>query len=410
MLIREKVRQAQALLNEAGIDCWLTFTRESEINGDPALPFLNDADVTWHSAFIICADGRAKAVVGQYDRQTVLDTGAYDEVIGFVTGIREPLQQVMRRLDPKRIAVNYSEDSEICDGLTHGMYLTLHGLLAGIGMAERLVSAEAIVSALRERKTEGELARIRAAVLQASEILQAAGSFIRPGVSESEIAAWMQNKVRERGLELAWARRTCPSVFTGPDTAGAHYAPGSRRVEAGHLVNIDFGVRVEDYCSDLQRTYYVLGPGERTAPDEVARGLATITSSIARAQEAIKPGVQGQAVDAIARAIVTAAGYEPFPHGLGHQVGRFAHDGTALLGPAWEKYAGKPFRPLASGMVFTIEPRLTVPGHGIVTIEEMVQVTADGCEWLSTPQQELILIPGEAGKPLKKKSISRKGK
>jgi Xaa-Pro aminopeptidase len=105
--------------------------------------------------------------------------------------------------------------------------------------------------------------------------------------------------------------------------------------------------------------------------------------------------VQGVQVDAVARDLICAAGYAPFPHGLGHQVGRFPHDGTALLGPAWEKYAGKPFRPLAAGMVFTIEPRLTVPGHGIVSIEEMVHVTADGCEWLSTPQRGPVLAPGK---------------
>jgi Xaa-Pro aminopeptidase len=390
MLVQEKVRQAKAILAETGIPCWLTFTRESGINGDPVLPFLNSADVTWHSAFIICADGRAVAVVGQYDRETVLATGAYDEVIGFVTGIREPFQEVMRRLDPAEIAVNFSEGSEICDGLTHGMYLTLRGLLEEIGMAGRLVSAEAIVSALRERKTEGELTNIREAVRQASEILQAVGGFIRPGVSEQEIAGCMQGEVRQRGLELAWGRDTCPSVFSGPDTAGAHFAPGARRVEPGHLVNIDFGVRVDHYCSDLQRTFYVPRAGEKDLPPAVARGFATIIEAIRRAKEAIRPGVQGVQVDAVAREIVTAAGFEPFPHGLGHQVGRFPHDGTALLGPAWEKYAGKPFRPLAPDMVFTIEPRLTVPGHGIVSIEEMVRVTADGCEWLSSPQREAL--------------------
>jgi Xaa-Pro aminopeptidase len=393
MLVQEKVQQAKALLAEAGIACWLTFTRESIINGDPALPFLNGADVTWHSAFIICADGRALAIVGQYDRETTRSTGAYDEVIGFVTGIREPFQEVMRRLDPPQIAVNYSEGSEVCDGLTHGMYLILRGLLDEIGMSGRLVSAEAIVSALRERKTESELARIREAVRQASEILQAVGGFIAPGVSEREIAGWMHDEVRRRGLELAWARETCPSVFSGPDTAEAHFAPGSRRVEPGHLVNIDFGVRVDDYCSDLQRTFYVPRPGEKDVPREVARGFEVIVRAVARAKEAIRPGVQGVQVDAVAREIVSAAGFEPFPHGLGHQVGRFPHDGTALLGPAWEKYAGKPFRPLAPGMVFTIEPRLTVPGHGLVSIEEMVRVTADGCEWLSLPQKEPILLP-----------------
>jgi Xaa-Pro aminopeptidase len=73
-------------------------------------------------------------------------------------------------------------------------------------------------------------------------------------------------------------------------------------------------------------------------------------------------------------------------------VGRFAHDGTALLGPAWEKYAGKPFYPLEPGMVFTIEPRLPVAGRGIATIEEMVVVTGEGADWLSTPQTEIITL------------------
>ena len=85
-------------------------------------------------------------------------------------------------------------------------------------------------------------------------------------------------------------------------------------------------------------------------------------------------------------------GYEEFPHGLGHQVGRFSHDGTALLGPPWEKYAEKPFKKLEEGMVFTIEPRLTIPERGIATIEEMVVVTSGGAEWLSVPQKEILII------------------
>jgi len=106
----------------------------------------------------------------------------------------------------------------------------------------------------------------------------------------------------------------------------------------------------------------------------------------------MKPGVKGIAVDTVARAIITAEGYEEFPHALGHQVGRFAHDGTALLAPQWEKYGRKPFVLLEEGMVFTIEPRLTVPGHGVVTIEEMVVVTKDGAEYLSRAQTQLRYI------------------
>jgi Xaa-Pro aminopeptidase len=106
----------------------------------------------------------------------------------------------------------------------------------------------------------------------------------------------------------------------------------------------------------------------------------------------MKPGAKGVEVDGAARRVIVEAGYQEFPHGLGHQVGRFAHDGTALLGPAWEKYGKKPFQSLEEGMVFTIEPRLTVPGFGVVTIENMVVVRASGAEYLSTPQTELLLL------------------
>ncbi len=155
---------------------------------------------------------------------------------------------------------------------------------------------------------------------------------------------------------------------------------------------MDFGVKVEGYCSDMQRTFYILAPGETSAPGDVMQGFRTIVRAVEGSKAAMKPGVEGRAIDAVARSIVVGAGYAEFPHALGHQVGRFAHDGTALLGPAWEKYAQKPFRKLEEGMVFTIEPRLTVPGRGVVTIEEMVVVTRDGAEWLGRPQKEIVLV------------------
>jgi len=109
MLIKEKVEQAKKLLKEFDVDCWITFVRESQINGDPTLAFLSPADVTWHSAFIISKDGKAHAIVGKYDQKTIEETGAYYEVIGFVEGIKEPFQSYMKTLNPKNIALNFSE-------------------------------------------------------------------------------------------------------------------------------------------------------------------------------------------------------------------------------------------------------------------------------------------------------------
>ena len=391
-LIQEKVAQAVRLLNELHVPCWLTFARETGINGDPVLPFLVQADLTWPSALVITADGGTHAIVGRYDRQMVQDTGAYQIVEGYVEGIKAPLLQLLKALDPPAIAINYSQDSEICDGLTHGMFLTLCEYLAEIGYVERLVSAERLLSALRQRKTPTELGRIQQAVRITESIFDKVGGFITAGRTEREVADFVRAETERAGVTAAWDPATCPAVFTGPDTAEAHYGPTGRPIAPGHVVNMDFGVRADGYCSDLQRTWYVMERGERVPPPEVQRGFETIVRAIEEARREMRPGIVGRDVDATARAIVVGAGYQEFPHALGHQVGRFAHDGTAILGPAWEKYGRKPFQPLEEGMVFTLEPRLTIPERGIATVEEMVVVTATGAEYLSTPQTTLRLV------------------
>ena len=392
MLIREKVAQAVGLLREFDVDCWITFTRESGMNGDPTLAYLLASDVTWHTAIILTKSGKTYAIVGEYDRKSVEDLQAYGEVLSFVKSFREPFQTVMRAAAPSTIAVNFSKESEVCDGITHGMYLTLVDLLAELGLDGGIIQADQLVSALRQRKTPAEIASMRKAIQVTEEIFRSVAPYIRPGRTEREIAAFMKEEAKRHGVPFAWDPAVCPAVFTGPESAGAHYAPTDRPVEVGHVLNMDFGVKVDGYCSDLQRTFYVLAPGESGAPPEVQRGFDTVVDAIERAKRAIRPGVKGVEIDAVARGVITSAGYPEFPHGLGHQVGRFAHDGTALLGPAWEKYASKPFFPLETGMVFTLEPRLPVEGRGIATVEEMVVVTGDGAEWLSTPQKQLLLV------------------
>ena len=392
MLVNEKVKQAKELLKEFDVDCWITFVRESQINGDPTLAFLTTADVTWHSAFIFTKTGKTAAIVGRYDVETIKDLNAYDEVIGFVTGIKEPLQEYLKELNPKQIALNYSEGSEICDGITHGMFTTMQKILKEIKMDDRIVSGEKLVSALRERKSNTEIDNIKEAIKHTEEIFDLVHKFIKPGVTEKEIAQLVKSEIENRKLEYAWEETVCPAVFTGPDTAGAHYAPSDKKVERGHILNMDFGVKVNGYCSDMQRTFYIMKEGETEVPADVQKGFDTIVEAVGQSQQGMKAGIEAKEIDAIARNIVIENGYEEFPHGLGHQVGRFSHDGTALLGPTWEKYAQKPYQKLEAGMVFTIEPRLTVENRGVATIEEMVVVNKIGADWLTNPQKEILIV------------------
>jgi len=391
-MVNEKIDQAIAIMKEQGVDLWLTFVRETTSSPDPVLDLLAGAHVVWPSAFVLTATGKAVAIVGSLDMHGVRDAASRYDVKGYVDSVAGPLLELLEEEQPKRIAINYSANDVMADGLSHGLYLILIDYLKGSPWGERLESSEALVAALRGRKSPAELSRIKSAIRETLDIYDQVTAHVRAGMTEREVAAFITDLMEARGLTPAWSADHCPSVFTGPDTAGAHAGPTGRRIEPGHIMNTDFGVRYEGYVSDLQRTWYFLRPGESEAPAEVQRGFATIHGAIQAAAAALKPGVEGWTIDKVARQYIIDAGYDEFPHALGHQVGRSAHDGAGLLCPVWDRYKNLPFLRVEIGQVYTLEPRLTVPGHGVVTIEEMVVVTETGCEFLSEPQRDLLVV------------------
>jgi Xaa-Pro aminopeptidase len=391
-LVTEKIQQAVSILNEKDIDLWMTFVRESGTMRDPAMEMVVGTNATWQSAFLINRNGDTTAIVGSLEVPNMNMVGTYKNVVGYVQSVKEPLVEYLTKHDPKKIAVNYSINSNLADGLTHGLFLILQKHLEGTPFIERFVSSEEIIASLRGRKSSSEIELMKTAVKHTEEIFEEATKFIAPGKSELEIATFVKERIFERGLGLAWAEDHCPSVFTGPDTAGAHSGPTDRKVKKGHIINMDFGVKYNGYCSDMQRTWYILRDGEDTAPNEVQRGFDVLKTAIQKAKAVIRPGVKGCEVDETARNYITENGYAEYQHGLGHQLGRTAHDGGGGLFPRWERYGNLPFLPIEENQIFTIEPRLFVEGHGIVTMEEEVVVTKDGCEYLTNPQIELILI------------------
>lgn len=391
-ILKEKIEQAINILKELNIDMWLTYVRETETIRDPSLDLILGTNCTWQSAFIITAKGETIAIVGSLDVANIKSKNLFNEVIGYVQGIKEDLIKVLDRLNPKTIAINFSKNSNLADGLTHGMYLDLIEKLKDTQFVDRLISSEEIISLLRGRKSATEIELMKEAIKITLEIFEKTGKFIRPGVTEKEIAEFILSEVDRRGLDTAWDREYCPSVFTGPDTAGAHAGPTDRKVEPGHVLNIDFGVKYKGYCSDLQRTWYILKPSETDAPEEVKRGFRVIIESIKKAADFIKPGSVAFEVDAIARNYIIENGYEEYPHALGHQVGRKAHDGGVILAPRWERYGDIPYKKVGIDEVYTLEPRLTIPNYGIATVEEEIIVRESGAEFLSSQQEDLYLI------------------
>jgi Xaa-Pro aminopeptidase len=393
VLVHEKSRQTSAILREKGVDAWLIFVRESESMHDPSLDTVVGANVTWQSAFLFMASGKRVAIVGSLDVPRIQRTEVFDEVIGYVGGIGETLRTVLGRLDPKSIALNYSTDTELADGLSHGMYLLLEEILASTPYMARRCPSKQILGALRGRKSPAEVDRVQRACAITQEIFDSVTPRLRVGLTEKDVAALITAEMNARGLSPAWEPIQCPAVFTGPDSAGAHAGPTDTPIRPGHVMNVDFGVKVQGYCSDMQRTWYFLAEGETTVPAAVQHGFATIRDSIQAAAALLRPGVTGSEVDAVARSTITGRGYPEYDHALGHQVGRTAHDGSGLLCPTWERYGSRAFEPVEVGQIYTLEPRLPIPGHGIATMEEIVVVTENGCRFLTQPQTELYVVP-----------------
>ncbi|MFO0802893.1 MAG: Xaa-Pro peptidase family protein [Gemmataceae bacterium] len=392
MLLHEKADQAQALLKETGLDCWLTFARESDLHPDPGLELVVGAGVVRNSAFLFGAGGERIAIVANFDTSAVHAKGVFREVVGYDEDIRGPLLEALRRLDPKTIGLNYSTDDVTADGLTHGHWLLLRELLDGTPYLGRLTSAAPLLARLRGRKTPSEVERISRAVAVTEQVVGLLSAEIRTGRSERDLAAFVHARFADLGVVPAWKSEGCPIVNSGPASDLGHTYPSETvRVEPGHLIHVDLGVRLDGYCSDLQRMWYVRRPGESGPPEDIRRAFETVVRAIEAGAAALRPGVKGFEVDAAARKVVVEAGYPEFKHALGHGLGRAVHDGGTMLGPRWPCYGRNTEAVVEATNVFTLE--LGVPtSAGLVGLEEDVLVTASGCEFLSSRQHEIVLV------------------
>ena len=256
---------------------------------------------------------------------------------------------------------------------------------------DRLISAEPVCSALRAWKTALEISRIRSAVQTTLAIYQNTFDYAKVGMSERQISDYMHDQLAQFGVQAGWEYEGCPIVNAGPDLPMGHVGPSDLTIQTGQILHLDFGIKQNEYCSDIQRVLYFLTPGETQPPLIVQRGFETVSQAIQAAVAVMRPGMLGKEIDAIARRVVTGAGYPEYMYGTGHHLGRLAHDGGGILGPEWEKYGNTPNYPLEAGHVYTVEPGLMIPGYGYIGIEEDVLVTDDGAIFISEPQLELIV-------------------
>ncbi|CAB1128919.1 aminopeptidase (Met-Xaa and Xaa-Pro, Xaa-Pro-Xaa) [Candidatus Hydrogenisulfobacillus filiaventi] len=257
------------------------------------------------------------------------------------------------------------------DHVTLAAFRRLEAAGEARGITWRPVSG--LVEGLRLVKTPDEVEAVRAAAALARRALEAVWPRLVPGVSEAEVALELECTMRRLGAE---AEAFPTIVASGPRGSLPHARPGPRRLEAGDLVTIDFGARLDGYHSDETVT---VGIGAAAA----AHPLRPVYEVVRRAQAAgiaaIRPGVPASAVDRAARGVIEEAGYgEAFGHSTGHGVGLEVHEAPWAAAQPPVDYVLEP------GMILTVEPGIYLPGRGGVRLEDTLVVTETGCERLTT--------------------------
>jgi Xaa-Pro aminopeptidase len=248
-----------------------------------------------------------------------------------------------------------------------------------LGADWELVPHTGAVERLREVKDPGEIARIRAASELADEALRAVLEDGLAGRTEREVAIELELRMRRLGAQAP----SFPSIVAaGAHGALPHATPRDQEIPTDVLVTIDWGALHDGYCSDCTRTY--------ATGETISAQARDVYELVLRAQqqglEAVRAGLSGRQVDAVARAVIEAAGHgQDFGHGLGHGVGMEIHEGPRLSRTAGEE-------PLRAGNVVTVEPGVYLPGLLGVRIEDLVVVRDGAHEVLTSLPKELTVV------------------
>ena len=310
-------------------------------------------------------------VLVQPEEVVLLTDGRYAEAARAVEGVdvqiveRDFLPGLSTRLaEITRAPVGFESDH---------LTVARHAELLSTGVD--LVPAAAVPLTLRAVKEPAELDAIRRAAEAVDRVLARLSGESVVGRTEADVAWWIVRAIHdEGGDDISFA----PIVGSGPNAALPHHHPGDRVLGAGETIVVDLGAKVDGYGSDCTRTF---ATGE--LPGELQEAYATCQSAQAAALAEVRAGADSRGLDAIARMEIEAAGQEVL-HGLGHGVGLEVHELPVLRQTA----AG----PLVAGNVVTIEPGVYLAGRGGVRIEDLVVVTDDGPEVLSSYTKDLVTL------------------
>ena len=240
-----------------------------------------------------------------------------------------------------------------------------------------MVPAQKLLDDLRAAKDPQELAAMREAQRITDAAFQEILKFLKPGLTEQEVAARLVYELLRNGGEKV---SFDPIVAAGPNGSKPHAIPGNTVIEEGMFVTMDFGCMYGGYCSDMTRTVAVGQPTEE---------MKTIYNTVLQAQmagiAAARAGATGREVDGAARKVIEQAGYgQYFGHGFGHSLGLEIHE-APNANPSSEV-------PFPVGAAISAEPGIYIPGKFGVRIEDVLFLNQNGCENITKSPKELIIL------------------
>lgn len=346
----EKIRD---FLKENGADAFLisSFENRRYISG-----------FTGSEGFLLISQREAVLFVdGRYTLQAAIEAKGF-EIVHFKASPYTALADY-------RFNNVYIEDEKV----TVSRYNKLQEAFGGA----QLLNGTAVLENMRMIKTQEEIASIKKAAAIADKAFLHILKYIKPGISEKDIAIELDFFMRKNGAK-ATAFNTIAAA--AERSALPHAQPTDNIVNPGDFVLMDFGCVVDDYCSDITRTVAVGG-----ASGEMRRVYETVLKAQAEGLNSIKGGESCAGADSAARRIIEDAGFgENFSHSLGHGVGLNVHEKPVLSPSA----AGL----LQPGNVVTVEPGIYIEGKFGVRIEDLVVVTQQGCVNLTGSAKELLEI------------------
>lgn len=355
--INKRIKQFRSKLAANSIDCALVLKREN---------YIYLSGFTGTSAVLLITQKEAYLITDfRYVEQAKHEAPLF-QVVKYQGSLKAAISDLLTNIKVKKLGL---ED----DYVSHSLYEEYRAAFSKV----ELVSLKKSIEDLRIVKDTYELEIIKKAVEIADNAFSHVLGLIKPGITESEVAAELEYSMKKQG---ARGPSFDTIVASGKRAAMPHGVASTKKLEHGDVITLDFGAIYHDYCSDMTRTVFLGQPSE-----EIKKIYNIVKKAQQTSLEGAHKGLKGFEVDKIARDVISENGYgDYFGHGLGHGVGLEIHEEP--------RFSLSGSLTMENGMVVTVEPGIYLENLGGVRIEDIIVINDKKPQVLTKSTKEMIIL------------------